>query len=130
MHFGSRIQGQKDFGFRIRIKEYQYFKPKKLFPSTRIYDPRCSSRIRILILLLPDPGVKKAPDPGSGTLKSCRQHESENLPSGRDSVGLVLELLWPQLVEWLYNIITIPLAYYIITIIIIGKLHHYHLHHH
>jgi hypothetical protein len=53
-------------------------------------------------------------------LKYCRQHESENLPAGRDSVGLVLELLWPQLVEWLY----------IVIIIIIRKLHHHHHHHH
>ncbi len=38
--------------------------------SSRKYDPGCSSRIRILIFypsLIPDPGVKKAPDPGSGS---------------------------------------------------------------
>jgi hypothetical protein len=45
---------------RIRIKEFQYFNPKK-------YDPGCSFRILMLIFYpsqIPDPGVKKAPDPG------------------------------------------------------------------
>jgi hypothetical protein len=49
-------------GSRIRIKE--------LFLSSRKYDPGCSSRIRILIFYpspIPDPGFKKAPDPGSGS---------------------------------------------------------------
>jgi hypothetical protein len=40
---------------------------------TRKYDPDCSYRIRILFFPIPDldPGVKKAPDPGSrsATLK-------------------------------------------------------------
>ena len=42
---------------------------KKLFPSSRKYD-ELSSRIRILIFYpsrIPDPGVKKAPDPGTGS---------------------------------------------------------------
>ncbi len=48
------------FGFfpsRIRIKEFKYFKPKKLFLSTRKYDSGCSSRILILIFYPshPDP---------------------------------------------------------------------------
>jgi hypothetical protein len=34
---GSRIHGQKDS--RIRIKEFKYFKPKKLYLSPRKYDP-------------------------------------------------------------------------------------------
>ncbi len=52
---------------RIRIKEFKCSNPKKLFLSSRKYDPGYSSRIRILIFLsIPDPGVKKAPDPGSG----------------------------------------------------------------
>jgi hypothetical protein len=41
---------------------------QKLFLSSRKYDPGCSSRIRILIFYpsrIPDPGVKKARDPGS-----------------------------------------------------------------
>jgi hypothetical protein len=32
-------------GSRIRIKEFKYFNPKKLFLSSRKYDPGCSSRI-------------------------------------------------------------------------------------
>ncbi len=43
-------------------------KPKKWFLSSRKYDPGCSSRIRMLTFYpsrIPDPGVKKAPDPGS-----------------------------------------------------------------
>ncbi len=38
--------------------------------SSRTYDPGCSSRIRILIFYpsrIPDPGVEKTPDPGSGS---------------------------------------------------------------
>ena len=45
-------------------------KPKKWFLSSRKYDPGCSSRIRMLTFYpskIPDPGVKKAPDPGSGS---------------------------------------------------------------
>ncbi len=57
---------------RIRIKEFRYLKlnPKKWFLSSRKYDPGCSSRIRIITFYpsrIPDPGVKKAPDPGSGS---------------------------------------------------------------
>jgi len=48
-------------GSWIRIKEFKYFNP-----SSRKYDPSCSSRIRILIFY-PDPGVNKAPDLGSGS---------------------------------------------------------------
>jgi hypothetical protein len=57
-------------GSWIRIKEFKYFNPRKWFLSSRKYDPGCSSRIRILTFYLsqiPDPGVKKAPDPGSGS---------------------------------------------------------------
>jgi hypothetical protein len=41
---------------------------KKWFLSSKIYDPDCSSRIRMLTFYpsrIPDPGVKKAPNPGS-----------------------------------------------------------------
>jgi hypothetical protein len=41
-----------DPGSRICIKEFKYFIPKNWFPY---------------FLPFPDPGVKKAPDPGSGT---------------------------------------------------------------
>jgi hypothetical protein len=49
---------------------------QKLFLSSRKYDSGCSSRIRIPDLEFlpnPDPGVKKEPDPGSGTLKILRR---------------------------------------------------------
>ncbi len=47
-------------------QELKYFNPKKWYLSFRKYDPGCSSRIRILYPSgIPDPGVKKAPDPGS-----------------------------------------------------------------
>jgi hypothetical protein len=55
-------------GSRTRIKEFKYFNPKKWFLSSRKYDPGCSSRIRMLTFYpsrIPDPGVKKEPDPGS-----------------------------------------------------------------
>ena len=60
-------------GSRIRIKEFKYFNPKKtkkMFLSSRIYDPGCSSRIPdpdADFLTIPEPGVKKALDPGSAT---------------------------------------------------------------
>ncbi len=44
---------------------------QKLLLSSRKYDPGCSSRIRFSThpgSLIPDPGVKKAPNPGSATL--------------------------------------------------------------
>ncbi len=52
--------GSEIFPSRIRIKA------KKMFLSSKKYDPVCSSRIRILTFYpsrIPDPGVKKAPDP-------------------------------------------------------------------
>jgi hypothetical protein len=42
-------------------------KPKKLFLSYRKYDPGRLSWIRILIFPIPDPGVKKASDLGTGS---------------------------------------------------------------
>ncbi len=63
---GMFIPDQNFFypGYRTRIKEFKYFNPKKLFLSSRTYDPGCSSRTRILIFYpswIPGPGVKKAP---------------------------------------------------------------------
>jgi hypothetical protein len=60
------------FSSRIHIKDFKYFNPKKCFLNSRKYDPGDSSRIRIRILIfypsrIPDPGVKKASDPGSGS---------------------------------------------------------------
>jgi hypothetical protein len=64
-------------GSRILIQEFKYFNPTKWFLSSRKYDPGSSSQIRIpdldthfLPIPDPDPGVKKAPDPGSETLIS------------------------------------------------------------
>ncbi len=52
----------------IRIKRFKYLNPKKWFISSRTYDPGCSSRIPDPYFLpILDPGVKKAPDPGSGS---------------------------------------------------------------
>jgi hypothetical protein len=59
---------------RNRIKEFKCFNPKKWFLSSRKYDLGCSSRIRIQIFFpsrIPA-GVKKAPDPGSGSAILCR----------------------------------------------------------
>jgi len=65
IHPGSELSPS-----RIRIKEFKHFNlkktKKKWFLSSRIYDPGCSSRIPdpdADFLLIPDPGVKKAPDP-------------------------------------------------------------------
>ncbi len=60
----------ENFGSWIRIKESNYFKPKKLCQSSRKHDSRCSPRIRILIFLsIPDPGATSKshgnPDPRS-----------------------------------------------------------------
>jgi hypothetical protein len=61
-------RGSQFFPFLIHIKEFRHFSPKKLFLSTRKYDLGCLSEIRIPdpnpeFLSIPDPGVKKAPDP-------------------------------------------------------------------
>jgi hypothetical protein len=72
-------------GSRILIKEFKYFNPKKgkkWFLSSKKYDPGCSSRIPdpdadFLPSRIPDPGVKKAPNPGSATLNK-RERKYEN----------------------------------------------------
>jgi hypothetical protein len=80
---GSRIQGKKDSGSRIRthITEFKYFYPKKPFLSSRKNDLGFSSRIQIKNffssrIVDPDRGTgsrllvsKKhpIPDPGSGS---------------------------------------------------------------
>jgi hypothetical protein len=77
--FPSRIQGQRDsrIRIRIRIKEFRYFSPKNRSKVSEIRSrmlipgPDPGSGIRILIFYLPiripDPVVKKSPDPGSGS---------------------------------------------------------------
>jgi hypothetical protein len=64
--------GSEFFPSRIHIKEFKYFNPKTCFLRSRKYDPGYSSRIRIPhadpdFLHIPDPVVKKAPDPGPGS---------------------------------------------------------------
>jgi hypothetical protein len=55
-------------GSRIRIKEFKYFNPKALENMVRVVHP--GSRIWMMTFYpsrIPDPGVKKSPDPGSGS---------------------------------------------------------------
>jgi hypothetical protein len=75
-------------GSRILIKEFKYFNPQKSkqkwFLSSKKYDPGCSSRIPdpdadFLPSRIPDPGVKKVPNPGSGSATlHFRMAESES----------------------------------------------------
>jgi hypothetical protein len=76
-------------GYRIRIKEFKYFNPKKnngfqaLENMIRVVHPE--SRIRMLTFYLsriPDPGVKKAPDPGYGSATLAYTLGYPCLPSG------------------------------------------------
>ncbi len=54
-------------GYRIRIKEFKYFNPKNCFQALGNMI-RCSFRILIFYQSRnPNRGVKKAPDPGSGS---------------------------------------------------------------
>ncbi len=54
--------GSKRFPDPHPHQRIKVFLPNKLFLSSRKYDLKFSSRIRF-----PDPGVLKAPDPGSGS---------------------------------------------------------------
>jgi hypothetical protein len=65
----SRIPDPNFFhpGSRIRMKELKYFNPKNCTKHSE-NDPGCSSRILIFYLSrIPIQGVKKAPNPGSGS---------------------------------------------------------------
>jgi hypothetical protein len=61
------FQGPKDPGSGSAMENLSIFNPQNCYLSSRKYDPGCSSRI--LIFSLPDPGVKKARDPGSGSAR-------------------------------------------------------------
>jgi hypothetical protein len=64
---GSRVIKSLDQDPQQRIS---VFLPKQCKLSSRKYDPRCLFRIPdrdVLHPLIPDPGVSKAPDPGSGS---------------------------------------------------------------
>jgi hypothetical protein len=69
---GSRVKKILDPGSRSASKNLSIL-TKKLFLSYRKYDQGCLSRIRIPLdpdlgfLPIPYPGVKEAPDPGSGS---------------------------------------------------------------
>ncbi len=63
-------------GSRICIKEVKYFIKKFVSKLSDPGDPGCSSRIRILIFYpsrIPNPEVKKAPDPRSGSATLARR---------------------------------------------------------
>jgi hypothetical protein len=49
------------------LKKYRTFYPKKSLSKIWVWDPGSEIRKKNLFRI-PDPGVKKAPDPGSGTL--------------------------------------------------------------
>ncbi len=61
-------------------KRIQEILTQKPFLSSLKNDLRSSSRIRFQIFFsIPDPGVKKAPDPGSATLLECGARMSEKI---------------------------------------------------
>ncbi len=95
-HPGSRIRTVliPDPGSRILIKECKYFNPqkskKKWFLSSKKYDPGCSSRIPdpdadFLPSRIPDPGVKKVPNPGSGSATLVPSHGVTLLPRSKNT---------------------------------------------
>ncbi len=71
--FPARIQGHKDSGSRIRIKEFKYFLTQKIVSKlSEIWSTMFIPDRDRDFLPTPDPGVKKAtgfriPDPGSAT---------------------------------------------------------------
>jgi hypothetical protein len=66
-HPGSRDKTIPDPGSGSAQNNLTIFNPEKRFKALKKYDPGCSSRILIFYpSRIPDPGVKKAPDPGSG----------------------------------------------------------------
>jgi hypothetical protein len=93
-------------GSRILIKELKYFNPKKTkkwFPSSKKYDPDCSSRIPdpdadFLPSRIPDPGVKKAPNPGSRIrIRNTREEGQCHWPSCHPTAAVPYQLQVPQL---------------------------------
>ncbi len=85
-----------DPGFRMHIKEFKYFNQKKWFFSSQKYNPGFPSRIRIPDLdpdylpipdpnlgsQIPNPGIKKAPDPWSWIPDPDSQHWRFRVCSG------------------------------------------------
>ncbi len=88
LHPGSRVKKIQDPDSHQRIQVFltqkllkiQVFLTQKLFLSSRKNDLGCSSWIRIFSpIRIPDPGVKKARGPGSGStsLLSLQMHLSQ-----------------------------------------------------
>jgi hypothetical protein len=86
---------------RIRIKEFKLFNPKKWLLGSRKYYPGCSSGIPdpdadFYLFQIPDPGVKKAPDPRSRIPDPDPQHCAPVLfvaaKKGRNTVKILLYL--------------------------------------
>jgi hypothetical protein len=82
--------------FRIRIKEFKYFNTKKWFLSSRKYDPDCPSWI-------PDPGVKKAPDPGSGSATLLQIISYSIFQASQVNIFLVVGVLTRQHTLYMYK---------------------------
>jgi hypothetical protein len=55
--------GSEFFPSRIRIKKFKFLTQQKWYLSSRKYDPGCSRIQGAKSHWVPDPGVKKAPDP-------------------------------------------------------------------
>ncbi len=82
-HPGSRVKKIPDpwagSRIRLRIKEFKYFQPKKLFLSSQKYDPECSSRIGIWFFSHPGSRIQgpkghRIPDP-----QHCCKRMSRNV---------------------------------------------------
>jgi hypothetical protein len=84
------------FPSRIRIKEFKYCNTKKWFLSSRKYDPDCSSWI-------PDPGVKKAPDPGFGSATLLQIIFSSIFQASEVNIFLVVGVLTRQHTLYVYK---------------------------
>jgi hypothetical protein len=70
------IQGQKGTGSRIRIRYTDRVMCREKMVVMR--DPGSGSRFRNPDFLpIPDPGIKKAPDPGSATLLVCTEKKQK-----------------------------------------------------
>ncbi len=106
---GSRIQDQKDSASRIRVhlQEFKYFWPKKLFLTSRKYDPGCSSRIRILIFTFPGSRGQKGTGLGiRNTAKYQLRAWSTEKYQKCIPVSLHLVILLPELQAYLWALLS------------------------
>jgi hypothetical protein len=107
-HPGSRIRTVSilDSGSRILIKEFLSIltpkKGKKWFLSSKKYDPGCSSRIPdpdadFLPSRIPDPGVKKAPNPGSRIrIRNTARNQTERSQNLQGNLQVFFFLFLPM----------------------------------